>query len=229
MATPYVTITRNVVPSTQDLAAAELGSSKVPVLVIANQQTEGRGRSGNEWWQASTAIAASLAFPTELFPVPETFSLSTGLAVRAAIREVTGVAVDLKWPNDLELRGDKVGGILIERNDDRVVVGVGLNLHWPAPPEEAGGLLDSIPEPGVGAAISRRWAESVLNGAGFWDREAYLRACTTVGTEIAWLPEGRGRVITVDDRGGLVVATATGEVTLRSGQVRRVRPVTGDA
>lgn len=231
MATPYATIVRNVVGSTQDLAVAELRRSDRPVLVVAAEQTSGRGRGGNEWWQASRAVAASLAFPPGTIRVAETFSLSVGLAVRAAIRQVVAVDVDLKWPNDLESSGCKVGGILVERSEERVVVGCGLNLYWPEAPPGVGALLATDPGVAAGREISELWAAAVLDDGGSWDRSAYLEACSTIGAEITWVPDGRGTAVTVDDRGGLVVETESGTVSLRSGEISAVRRVvaSGDA
>ncbi len=224
MATPYVTIVRNVVSSTQDLATAELKNSAVPVLVVAHEQTIGRGRTGNEWWQAPRGIAASLAFDQNRFPVDDSFSLAVGMMVRDALIEVCGLVVDLKWPNDIERNGRKVGGILVERDEQHVAVGCGINLFWPRAPEPAAGLFDEDPGTDVGVTVSQVWASSILETEGRWDRDRYLGACSTIGAEVTWQPDGRGTVRTVDERGGLVVATDTGEVILRSGEVRTIRP-----
>jgi BirA family biotin operon repressor/biotin-[acetyl-CoA-carboxylase] ligase len=223
MATPYDTIFRDEVTSTQDFATVELRRRARPVLIVANRQTQGRGRSGNEWWQAPTAIAASLAFVEGTFEVAETFSLAIGLAVRNAIRDTANVTVGLKWPNDIERDGRKVGGVLVERDEERVVVGCGLNLWWPEPPRGAGALFAEEPAADTGRAISEAWASSVLLASGWWDRAAYLAACSTIGDELTWDPDGRGTALDVDERGGLVVATDRGVTTLRSGEVRTVR------
>lgn len=224
MATPYVTIVRDVVASTQDLAVAELRDSAVPVLVVAHEQTIGRGRTGNEWWQAPRGIAASLAFNQNRFPVEDTFSLAVGLAVRDALIEVCGRPAELKWPNDLEHHGRKVGGILVERDEHHIAVGCGINLFWPQAPEPAGGLFDEDPGADLGVTLSQVWAARVLESEGRWDRDRYLGVCSTIGAEVTWQPDGRGTVRTVDERGGLVVVTDTGEVILRSGEVRAIRP-----
>lgn len=229
MATPYVTIARSVVTSTQDIAADELAAHGRPVLVVAQEQTEGRGRSGNDWWHAPRATAASLAFPASLLEVDETFSLAVGLAVRSAIADTLGIQSALKWPNDLEIRGDKVGGVLVERNEHRVVVGCGLNLYWPDRPAGVGALCESDPGSNLGEAIARSWADRLFETGGAWDRSAYLAACSTIGADVTWHPDGKGRVETVDDRGGLVVATGHGTTTLRSGEVRAVRSISGEA
>ena len=223
MATPYVTVVRNAVTSTQDIAAEMLQTSSVPVLVIAANQSAGRGRIGNEWWQATHAVAASLAIPNDLFAIDDTFSLAVGQAVRSSIAEVLSVVVDLKWPNDLMLAGQKVGGVLVERNGERSVVGCGLNLYWPDAPEGAGSIVDVDPGETAGRAISEGWAAAVLESKGRWNRDDYLQACSTIGAEVTWQPSGYGTVVTVDELGGLVVATESGEVILRSGEVSTIR------
>ena len=223
MATPYVTIVRNVVASTQDLAASELSRSGRPVLVVAREQTSGRGRSGRVWHQAPQAVAASFAFPTEGVGVGDAFSLTVGLAVREAIKATTGVEVGLKWPNDIQVDGRKVGGILVEMDEQRVVVGCGLNLVWPDPPEGIGALLTSSPSPDLARILSEGWVERVLSAGDSWDREAYVQACTTIGTRVTWEPGGTGMAVGVDQDGGLVVDSPEGRRVLRSGEVRAVR------
>lgn len=229
MATPYVTIYRDEVSSTQDLAASELQRVGAPVLIVARRQTAGRGRGGNEWWHSPRAVAASLAFGNELMPVTDTFSLAVGLAVRAALVNETNTEVSLKWPNDLEIGGRKIGGILIERDELRTVIGCGLNLFWPSPPAGVTAVSETEPAAGLGLRLSQAWATAVVETRGSWDHAAYRQACSTLGAEVTWEPQGRGKAVDVDDRGGLVVVTAAGQVVLRSGEVQRVRRVSGDA
>lgn len=224
MATPYDTIVLDEVTSTQDFATSELVRSGRPVLIVASRQTAGRGRTGNEWWQAPRGVAASLAFHPSLIAAGETFTLAAGLAVRAAVADVVKVAVDLKWPNDIMLAGCKVGGVLVERDEQRVVVGCGLNLWWPEVPRGAGALLNHDPGPDTGTAISEAWGSALLETEGQWDRAEYLSACETLGVELTWDPDGIGTAVNVDEHGGLVVRTADGTTTLRSGEVRTVRP-----
>jgi BirA family biotin operon repressor/biotin-[acetyl-CoA-carboxylase] ligase len=223
MATPYVTITFDEVESTQDLAVTELSGSDQPVLIVAKRQSAGRGRSGNLWFQAPRGVAASLGFRADMMQVTEAFPLAVGLAVRRSLHETTGAAVALKWPNDLESAGRKVGGILVERSRDYVIAGCGINLWWPDPPPEIGAVFPADPGDAIGREVSQRWAELLLAGRGQWDREEYRRACTTLGSTITWEPDGAGEAVAIDDDGGLVVRTASTTVTLRSGAVRTVR------
>jgi len=229
MATPYVTMVRDVVSSTQDLAAAARADADRPTLVVAHEQTAGRGRTGNPWWQADRAMAASLALSTDLLEVDETFPLAVGLAVREAIKENLGVVVGLKWPNDIVLGSAKVGGILVEIRDGVVIAGCGLNLFWPDSPEGAGGLCGDDPGEDLGLRLARAWADEVLSDGFAWDRDSYVDACVTLDSSIEWEPHGTGFAVGIADDGGLIVATPEGRVTLRSGEVRIVRPIIGGA
>lgn len=224
MATPYVMIAVDEARSTQDLALAELRHRGRSVLVVASRQTGGRGRSGNEWLHAPRGVAASFAFAGGRVEVGGTFSLAVGLAVRDSIATYAGVEVALKWPNDLEIVEGKVGGILVERSEGMTVVGCGLNLWWPDPPDGIAALMAADPGDEVGAVLSRGWVDSLLESGGRFDADRYRLACTTIGLDVTWKPAGRGRAIDIDERGGLVVSTPNGEMVLRSGEITALRP-----
>lgn len=108
-------------PSTQDAARnLPLGS-----VVVADQQTAGRGRLGRRWdAPPGSALLASFVLPSR--PLA---SLAAGVAAAVAC----GEPVRLKWPNDLLIDGRKLAGILVEQRGGRCVVGIGVNLTW-APP-----------------------------------------------------------------------------------------------
>lgn len=217
MATPYFQLRVDRVPSTQDLARERLG--EVPVLVMASGQTQGRGRSGSGWINADRALAVSLGFhvgPGDDRP----FSMLAGVA---AVRVTEDTA--LKWPNDVILGGSKVGGILVERSDDVVVIGLGLNLWWPTPTDGGGSLFDDDPGPSRHLQSGGLWgAELVdlLESPG-WPMEEYRDSCLTLGQQIVWEPDGRGRAIDVTDSGALIVETDSGTETLYSGAIRHLR------
>ncbi|MFM7842929.1 MAG: biotin--[acetyl-CoA-carboxylase] ligase [Planctomycetota bacterium] len=133
-------------PSTNDRALALLAEStaELPRLVVAGEQTAGRGRGANRWWSASGAITASavVAFPAGVSAERRPWlALVTGLAIREALSYWATHAVQVKWPNDVYLDGRKVSGILIETSAsrlDRAVVGFGINVgnRLSAAPEE---------------------------------------------------------------------------------------------
>ncbi|HUG32450.1 MAG TPA: biotin--[acetyl-CoA-carboxylase] ligase [Acidimicrobiia bacterium] len=217
MATPYFQLHQNRVPSTQDVARDEL--QDLPVLVLATEQTRGRGRSGAEWLTADRALAASLAFHHSA-DEPRPLSLLAGVA---AIRVTSGTS--LKWPNDVLLDGNKVGGILVEQSDAVTVIGLGLNLWWPAPPEGMGALFADDPGDEAHAQIGALWGAELMeavDSAG-WPVEEYRAACTTLGLDITWEPDGSGRAVDVGTDGGLLVETSRGFESLYSGAVSHVR------
>ncbi|MGA7272352.1 MAG: hypothetical protein WB239_14870, partial [Acidimicrobiia bacterium] len=113
--------------------------------------------------------------------------------------------------------------------DDSVVVGLGVNLYWPAPPPGVAALESVDPGPDLGPSLARGWAEGLLEmmgrPAGEWPSRRYRAACSTIGQEITWEPAGRGVAVDVDDNGGLVVETEAGQMVLTSGAVRHVRRV----
>ncbi|MEK9500439.1 biotin--[acetyl-CoA-carboxylase] ligase [Gemmatimonadota bacterium DH-20] len=145
-------------------------------VVVADHQTSGRGRVGRRWiTPAGTALTASIVLRPRSHAHAGLLPLLTGVAVARAIDrlEPGGVAVGLKWPNDVWLAGGKLAGILCEAVGEAVVVGVGLNLR-PAP--------DAEPDPDrngasdLESATGRPWRAGALLGALI----AELRRCCAV-------------------------------------------------
>jgi len=139
---------RQTVGSTNDIAKL-LGAEGAPeaTLVIADEQTAGRGRLGRAWWSPpETAIAMSLLLRPTFPPLrAHRLTMLAGLAAAEAIEQVTGLRVGLKWPNDVVIEKDargkkqeaiflKLGGILSEASIagegfEFAVVGLGLNVN----------------------------------------------------------------------------------------------------
>ena len=130
------------VSSTQDVVAAAAAEGAAEgLLVLAEEQTAGRGRSGREWWAPpGTAILGSLLLRPRLAPQRVSWlGMIVGLAVTDAVHQCTGLPAALKWPNDVWLFGRKLGGILVEamwhgETLDAVIVGLGLNVTTSFPP-----------------------------------------------------------------------------------------------
>jgi BirA family transcriptional regulator, biotin operon repressor / biotin---[acetyl-CoA-carboxylase] ligase len=100
-------------------------------VVATDEQTAGRGRLGRPWLAAP---GTSLLFSVNLKPTVPThrlpeLSIVAGLACAEAIREVTGLMPGIKPPNDLLVGSRKLAGILAEARDDRVVLGIGINVN----------------------------------------------------------------------------------------------------
>jgi BirA family transcriptional regulator, biotin operon repressor / biotin---[acetyl-CoA-carboxylase] ligase len=100
-------------------------------VVAAEEQTAGRGRLGRPWFAAP---GTSLLFSINLRPRVETprlpeLTVVAGHACAEAIREVTGLEPSIKPPNDLLIGGRKLAGILAEARENRVVLGIGINVN----------------------------------------------------------------------------------------------------
>ena len=136
--------------STNDRASrcAAEGAGELPLLVVADRQTAGRGRGSNRWWTGRGSLAMSLL----LDPGRSTFeqrsqsplvALATAVAIVETVRPlVPAQTVGIDWPNDVLAAGGKLAGILVEvLPDGRHVVGIGINTNnslAEAPPELIG-------------------------------------------------------------------------------------------
>lgn len=112
----------------QLLAMARSGAP-AGTLLLAEQQTAGRGRRGRNWHQGPQSLAFSLLWRLPADRPANGLSLAVGLAVAEGLSAVAAHAVQLKWPNDVLVDGRKVAGILIESaGAARYVIGIGINL-----------------------------------------------------------------------------------------------------
>ena len=226
--------------------AAALAEKGAPegVVVLADQQTAGRGRLGRSWSSPPGAgIYASVLLRPDS-PVARLLSIAAGVAIAEAIEEVTGLGPTVKWPNDLYLEGGgghaarKVAGILTEggmtRGETWVVVGFGINVLPAALPPDVTRATSLETE--LGRPVDRgellasclvRLAEryrDLRSGHRRAVLDAWrLRASSTFGRRVEWDDNGRaaaGVVADIDDEGGLVVETTAGTTRIVSGEVR---------
>jgi BirA family biotin operon repressor/biotin-[acetyl-CoA-carboxylase] ligase len=121
-------------PSTNDMAKGQARQeAKEGTVIIAEEQTAGRGRLGRGWLSPRGSIALSIVLYPPLNYLPSLIMVAS-LAVANSIEQVTGLKAQLKWPNDVLVNNKKVCGILIEsdvRGDrvDYAVIGIGLNAN----------------------------------------------------------------------------------------------------
>ncbi len=99
-------------------------------LALADVQTAGRGRLGRTWEAPpGTAILCSLLLkPPATLRLPQ-LALVAGIGVADALETVTGLSIQIKWPNDVMLRREKVAGVLAEARDGAVILGLGVNVN----------------------------------------------------------------------------------------------------
>lgn len=121
-------------PSTMDVAREKgWGGAAEGTLVIAENQTAGRGRLHRSWVSPGGGITLSLILRPTITQLPQMIMIAS-LGVVNAIGKVTGVQADIKWPNDVLIKGKKVCGILIENQlrggtVEFSVIGIGLNVN----------------------------------------------------------------------------------------------------
>lgn len=120
--------------STMDAARQEAQRGAVEgTVIIAGEQTGGRGRVKRTWLSPEGNIALSIILYPSVSSLPYLMMLAS-LAVAHSIEVVTGLKAQVKWPNDILIRGKKVGGILTEgevkgRRIGYAIIGVGLNVN----------------------------------------------------------------------------------------------------
>ncbi|MBG0852911.1 biotin--[acetyl-CoA-carboxylase] ligase [Streptomyces spinoverrucosus] len=218
------------------VARAAKGLAVEGEVLVAEEQTAGRGRLDRQWTAPprSGLFFSVLLRPTDV-PVSHWgwLPLLTGVAVATGLSRAAGVDTALKWPNDLlvTVGGEerKAGGILAERAaDDGVVLGVGLNvtLHeneLPVPTAGSlalAGAVNTDRDPLLRAVLRsleewyRRWRTAGGDPVSSGLHETYAAGCATLGRVVrAELPGGRsiiGEAVAVDGDGRLVLATKEG-------------------
>jgi BirA family transcriptional regulator, biotin operon repressor / biotin---[acetyl-CoA-carboxylase] ligase len=231
--------------STNVLAMREADEGAPEGMVyVADEQTAGRGRGAHGWHSArGSGLYVSILLRPQVAPADILWlSLAAGLAVRDAVRQVTSLQADIRWPNDLLFGKKKFCGILTELNAEvtrvrHAVVGIGINVHQESFPDELSSIASSLH-----TETGRSWARQDLLIALLQSlyREAQALSTDTTGAALNILSrlEGastwiRGRHVRVDEgpsytgvtagldpRGFLQVRTSQGLRTVHSGGVR---------
>src|SRR5918998_2162206 len=161
MGWPFVRtmIARDVVESTSDLARELVVEDRydLPLTVWAARQTQGRGRGENTWW----SDAGSLTFTIGIDPASHAIGIEqeSRLALASAVAVIDaltptapGASLGIRWPNDVEVDGRKLGGILPERvmtpSGPRILIGIGLNVatRMADAPAEVGRMAVALTE-----------------------------------------------------------------------------------
>jgi BirA family biotin operon repressor/biotin-[acetyl-CoA-carboxylase] ligase len=227
------------VTSTMDVASVLVHEGAAHgVVVVADEQTAGRGRRGAMW---ASPPGAGLYFSFVARPAPNRLSalplltLAAGVAVREGVTAATGLVPDLKWPNDLIIGRRKLAGILAEglaigTPDQAVIIGVGLNVQPTAYPPDVSARATSL-EGELGRPIDRGEVFTAVL-ISLWDRiaqltqspgdilQAWRRASPSAnGARVEW-DGGHGVTAGVDDAGALLVATAGRTERIIAGELR---------
>jgi BirA family biotin operon repressor/biotin-[acetyl-CoA-carboxylase] ligase len=233
------------------VALAGAGKAAEGAVLVAEEQTAGRGRLDRQWTApARSGLFFSVLLTPGAVPVARWgwLPLLTGVAVATGLSRSAGVDTALKWPNDLlvSIGGEerKAGGILAERaGEDGVVVGVGINVtlrenELPVP--QAGslalaGAVSTDRDPLLRAMLRSlaewygRWRDADGDPAACGLQETYAAGCATLGRTVrAELPGDRaitGEAVAVDGDGRLVIATEKGvQEPVGAGDIVHLRP-----
>ena len=233
--------------STNTLAMKEADEGEADGTVyLADEQTAGRGRGDHGWHSApGSGLYVSVLLRPLLAPADVLWlSLAVGLAVHSAVKQVTTLEPDIRWPNDLLFGRKKFGGILTELNAEvtrvrHAVVGIGINVHQERFPAELSPIATSL-----AIESGRHWSRQDLLMALLHAVHREVDALTAsrnldvaaasilerLGRCSSWV---RGKQVTVEEDGGysgvtegldargfLRVRTADGVRTVFSGGVR---------
>ncbi|MGC8466438.1 MAG: biotin--[acetyl-CoA-carboxylase] ligase, partial [Acidimicrobiales bacterium] len=218
----------------------------------ADLQTDGRGRRDRVWSAPSgSSMLISVLLRPELEPADLfLITMIAGLSLRSAVRQTYELGVDIKWPNDLELDGKKLSGVLAQTQLDPygrrvVIVGAGLNVQWSADDlEQLGRPATSIAtclgrsvgdiDPLIRNYLGDLWAWYCCCATEEGRRSAlqeYRESCSTLGrrVEVHYLSElRRGLAQDVNERGELIVNIDGEAVPVNAADIVHLRPETSD-
>ena len=231
------------VGSTNDVILAMAGhGAPHGAVCLADEQLAGRGRRGYGWFSPpGCGIWTSVLLRPRLSAAQTPpLTLCAAAAVARALENAAGVAVQIKWPNDLLMRDRKVAGILAETravagDEPVIVIGMGINVnHTPDLfPDELSAIATSLRIESGGPVRRQDLLLTILasfeSAYGDYLASGAASVLAQVDARLAWRgrmveadsPAGAaGRVSRVDKEGGLLLETEGGDIVIRSGSIR---------
>lgn len=229
------------IDSTNTEAKRRLYSSDVKdfTVIVADMQKGGRGRTGKSFTspKGSGVYFSIILHPKDSYDFSY-FDLTTvkaAVAVAEGIRESTGKQVEIKWVNDLFLKGKKICGILSELDADfesrsvkSVIVGIGINVNKPLD-DSFKDLKDIAGYIGTDV-IRNEILSSILNA--FYENnyvksdkeiiDYYKKHSLVIGRDLSFVLNGKkysAKGVDINDKGNLIVDTGSERLTLSSGEV----------
>ena len=241
-----LTVVASTGSTNEDLLVAAGAGAPPGTVLVAEEQTRGRGRLDRVW---QSKPGSGLTFSVLLRPAGVApgsrgwLPLLAGVAVAAGLRAQAGLEVSLKWPNDVLAGQAKLAGILAEQAGTAIVVGIGLNVGQrpdELPPEQATsvwleGATGSDRTAILAAVLTEfeHWYQRWTSGPRPGDASAsglraeYLKYCATIGKDVrVELPGGAvltGQACDVDSVGQLLVSAADGVHPVSAGDVVHLR------
>ena len=195
--------------NTQEYALSELSSE--PILVISYSQEKGKGTSNRTWLNADQALACSLAVKQEDIRLKHTLiPLLSSFVFTEVLKDIN---LSLKWPNDIVLNNLKVGGILVEKSEKNICIGMGINYFWEKPEiPGAGSIFTKIQKDSLINLHAEKWASEVMLSLSKnnFDLDKYKQKLQTLG-KIVEYPEGRGWAEDINEDGSLKIKSTDGD------------------
>jgi BirA family biotin operon repressor/biotin-[acetyl-CoA-carboxylase] ligase len=201
-------------------------------VAACDVQTAGRGRYGRAWdAPAGTALLCSIALHPPLDRSAPELTLVGAIAAAEAVEAATGLAAQIKWPNDVMLNRGKVAGVLGELRDGVVTLGIGINVNQTReqlPPQA------TTPPASLRTITGQTYDRAALLGSMLFRLERIYDEWRHGGLAEVFVEIGprdflRGRHVTVDGKAGVVVGIdRTGRLELDVAQGERIAVESGE-
>jgi BirA family biotin operon repressor/biotin-[acetyl-CoA-carboxylase] ligase len=237
-----MTVLESTASTMDDAAAAAARGAPDGHVIVADQQTHGRGAHGRQWLSpGGSDLYFSVVVRAEIEPASTPLvTLASGLGVRDAVATLLPESsVLVKWPNDIWIERLKCAGVLVESRTlgiriDTAVIGVGLNvnrLQWPL--ELEGGATSLRMERADGEPFDRaevlaavlshmeRWVKLFIRDGAEVVVDALRRSLALVGEQVRW-EDGHGVFEGLDNDGAARVRTVAGVASLHAARIEPV-------
>jgi len=239
-----LSVSQSTLSTMDDACVAAAEGAKDGHVVLADQQTRGRGAHGRQWLSppGSDLYFSVVARPTLEPASTALVTLAAGLGVRDAVASfLPGRSVLVKWPNDIWIERRKCAGVLVESRTvgmrlDSMIIGVGLNVNrvdWP--PDLVSNATSLRAEHGSGEAFDRgdvlatvlahmeRWVSLFVRDGAPVVVNAMKPALALVGERVRW-EDGAGTFDGIDHDGAARVRTDAGVISLHAAHIEPIEP-----
>jgi len=213
----------DVVDSTNEIAKNICANQHKRFVVTANIQTTGKGQYGRKWLSPSGEnFLATFCVPQIEITSDSLISFAVANAVCIILKEC-GFTSQCKWPNDIEINSSKIAGILTEKINDWLLIGIGLNLNWPKKRSElvngkrytslyaeSGEKFNvnkfvSLLSKELNSQINKSTAEILKLYKSFWNKKRNIE----ILVDDVWIP---ARQTGIDSEGALIVESVHGNI-----------------